>query len=89
MQVSDHEELKNRIPVCLTRAVEEMKMNRKKSKWLALAALLMFVGATFQIASDHYILGAICFVAAASFAYSANLYRKKENKEKPEEADEQ
>ena len=39
-------------------------MNKKISKWLALAALLMFVGATFQITSDHYILGAICFVAA-------------------------
>ena len=54
-------------------------MNKKISKWLALAALLMFVGATFQITSDHYLLGAICFVAAASFAYSANLYRKKGN----------
>ena len=52
-------------------------MNKKISKWLALAALLMFVGATFQITSDHYILGAICFAAAASSAYSANLYRKK------------
>ena len=62
-------------------------MNKKTAKWLALAALLMFVGATFQITSDHYILGAICFVAAASFAYSANVYRKKENQEKPEEVD--
>jgi len=60
-------------------------MNKKISKWLTLAALLMFVGATFQITSDHYILGAICFVAAASFAYSANLYRKKGNEEKQEE----
>ena len=62
-------------------------MNTKIAKWLALAALLMFVGATFQITSDHYILGAICFVAAASFAYSANVYRKNENQEKPEEVD--
>lgn len=62
-------------------------MIKRISKWLALAALLMFVGATFQITSDHYILGAICFVAAASFAYSANLYRKKENEKKQEEAD--
>ena len=62
-------------------------MIKRISKWLALAALLMFVGATFQITSDHYILGAICFVAAASFAYSANLYRKKGNEEKQEEAD--
>ena len=62
-------------------------MNIKISKWLALAALLMFVGATFQITRDHYLLGAICFVAAASFAYSTNLYRKKENEEKVEEGD--
>ena len=62
-------------------------MNIKISKWLALAALLMFVGATFQITSDHYLLGAIWFVAAASFAYSANLYRKKGNEEKAEEGD--
>ena len=60
-------------------------MNKKISKWLTLAALLMFVGATFQITSDHYILGAVCFVAAASFAYSANLYRKKGNEGKQEE----
>ena len=62
-----------------------MSKKFSKSKWLTFAALLMFVGATFQITGDHYILGAICFVAAASFAYSANLYRKKGNEEKQEE----
>ncbi len=62
-------------------------MNSKKSKWLALAALLMFVGATFQIASDNFILGVICFAAAVSFSCSAKVYRKKENKEIPEEVD--
>ena len=62
-------------------------MNKKISKWLALAALLMFVGATFQITGDHYIPGAVCFAAAASFAYSAYVYRKKGNEEKQEEAD--
>ena len=62
-------------------------MNKKILKWLALAALLMFAGATFQITGDHYFRGAICFAAAASFAYSANLYRKKGNEEKQEEAD--
>lgn len=56
-------------------------MSKKISKWMTLAALLMFVGATFQITSDHYILGAICFCAAASFAYSANVYRKREKEE--------
>ena len=59
-------------------------MNSKKTKWLSFAALLMFVGAVFRITSDHYILGAICFAAAASFACSANVYRKKENEEKHE-----
>ena len=62
-------------------------MSKKSSKWLALAALLMFVGATFQIASDHYMLGVICFAAAVSFSCSANVYRKKANQEKPKEAD--
>ena len=47
----------------------------------------MFVGATFQITGDHHIPGAVCFAAAASFAYSANVYRKKGNEEKQEEAD--
>ncbi len=62
-------------------------MNSKKSKWLALAALLMFVGATFQIANDHPVLGIICFGAAAAFTTSANVYREKAKKEKQEEAD--
>lgn len=62
-------------------------MNKKISKWLSFAALLMFVGATFQITSDHYMLGVICFAAAASFAYSAKVYRKKENEEKRGETD--
>ena len=70
---------------CLIQARE--KMNSKKSKWLALAALLMFVGATFQIVNDHYILGIICFGAAAAFTSSANVYRERAKKEKQEEVD--
>ena len=62
-------------------------MNKKISKWLALAALLMFVGATFQITSDHYMLGVICFAAAVSFSCSANVYRKKEKEETQEGVD--
>ena len=54
---------------------------------MALAALLMFVGAVFQITSDHYMLGVICSAAAVSFSCSANVYRKKANQEKPKEAD--
>ena len=71
----------------LIQTVGETKMSKKSSKWLALAALLMFVGATFQITSDHYMLGVICFAAAVSFSCSANVYRKKANQEKPKEAD--
>ena len=71
----------------MIQTVGETKMSKKSSKWLALAALLMFVGATFQITSDHYILGVICFAAAVSFSCSANVYRKKANQEKPKEAD--
>ena len=62
-------------------------MNNKISKWLALAALLMFVAATFQITSDHYMLGVICFAAAVSFSCSAEVYRKRGNEERQEEAE--
>lgn len=58
-----------------------------KSKCLMLAALLMFVGATFQIAGDHYWLGIVYFAAAVSFFCSAEVYRKREKEEKQEEAD--
>ena len=62
-------------------------MNKKISKWLALAALLMFVGATFQMTSDHYMLGVVCFAAAVSFSCSAEVYRKKEKEVNRKEAD--
>ena len=62
-------------------------MNSKKSKWLTFAALLMFVAATFQITSDHYMPGVICFAAAVSFCCSAEVYRKREKEEKQKEAD--
>ena len=52
-----------------------------------LAALLMFVGATFQITSDHYLLGVICFAAAVSFFCSAEVYRKREKEDTQKEAD--
>ena len=62
-------------------------MNSKKSRWMALAALLMFVGATFQITSDHYMLGVIYFAAAVVFFCFANVYRKKEKEETQEGVD--
>jgi len=58
-----------------------------KSTCFALAALFMFVGATFQITSDHYMLGVIYFAAAAGFSCSANVYRKKGKEEKQKEAE--
>ena len=58
-----------------------------KSKCFALAALLMFVGATFQITSDHYMLGVIYFAAAVGFSCSANVYRKREKEEKQKEVE--
>ena len=64
-----------------------MSRTFSKSKWLTFAALLMFFGATFQITSDHYMPGVICFAAAVSFSCSAEVYRKKEKEEKKKEAD--
>lgn len=48
------------------------------SKWLLLAALLMFVGATFQIADGRWIYAAVCFGAATSFMALAHRHRKQE-----------
>lgn len=51
----------------------------------SLAALLMFVTATFQITSDHFVVGAIFFGAATCFLSAAGKYWKKdaeENKQK-------
>ena len=62
-------------------------MTKKISKWLTLAALLMFAGATFQITSGHTIPGIICFAAAVSFSCSAEVYRKKEKEANRKEAD--
>ena len=62
-------------------------MERKISKWLTLAALLMFAGATFQLTSDHYMPGVVCFAAAVSFSCSAEVYRKKEKEVNRKEAD--
>ena len=53
-------------------------MMKHLSKWGYLAAVLMFAAATFQIASDHFILGAIFFAAAACFASAAGIYQKRE-----------
>ncbi len=64
-------------------------MNKKSSTWLALAALLMFVAATFQIAGDRFILGVVFFGSAICFTAAANKYREKEGRDKKEEAEKQ
>ena len=64
-----------------------MSKKFSKSKCWMLAALLMFVGAAFQITGDHYWLGMVYFAAAVSFFCSAEVYRKKEKIEKQKEAD--
>ena len=53
-------------------------MTKSPSKWWYLAAALMFAAATFQIASDHVILGAVLFAAAACFASAARICQKRE-----------
>ena len=56
-------------------------MNKTNSKWMGLAALLMFVAATFQFTSEHFIAGAVFCGAAACFTAAAGVNRKKEKKE--------
>ena len=51
--------------------------NKDIAKWWSLAAVLMFTAATFQIVSGHFLLGAVCFGAAACFLAAAGRYRKK------------
>ena len=64
--------------------------NKDTAKWWSLAAVLMFAAATFQIVSERFLLGAICFGAAACFLSLAGKYRKKgrekngKNGEEPE-----
>ena len=60
-------------------------MTKKVSKWWYLAALFMFVAATFHIVGDHFILGAIFFACAACFLITAGKYKKLESKEAGQE----
>lgn len=59
---------------------QKMKYSTIAKCW-TLAALLMFVAATFQIADENFVVGAICFGAAACFMAAAAKYRKKEAEE--------
>ena len=49
---------------------------RQMAKWMALAALLNFVTAVFQIASDRFWIGLVFIGAGACFSVAAS-YRKK------------
>ena len=50
---------------------------QQMAKWMALAALLMFVAAVFQIASDRFWIGIVFIGAGACFSAAAASYRKK------------
>ena len=54
---------------------------QKTAKWMALAALLMFVAAVFQIASDRFWIGLVFIGAGACFSAAAASYRNKGKKE--------
>ena len=51
--------------------------NKDIAKWWSLAAVLMFAAATFQIVSERFLLGAVCFGVAVCFLSVAGKYRKR------------
>ena len=55
-----------------------IEMRANISKWNALAATLLYASAVFQIADNHFGLGAVFFVAASSFAVAARINKKTE-----------
>ena len=60
-----------------SRTVEVQIMERSVTKWMGFGAVLMFAAATFLIADDRCIIGAVCFGAAALFLSAAGIYKKK------------
>ena len=48
----------------------------KSDAWLSFATVLMFVGATFQIADGRWILAAVCFGMATSLMAVAKHRRE-------------
>ena len=58
-----------------------MKNNQNVSKWMYLAAVLMFAAAVLQITNDKFILGAIFFGSGVCFMAAARKYQKKESDE--------
>ena len=53
-----------------------MKNDQNVSKWMNLAAVLMFAAAVLQITNEKFILGAIFFGAGACFMTAAANFRK-------------
>ena len=51
--------------------------NKDIAKWWSLVAVLMFAAATFLIVSERFLIGAVCFGAAACFLSVAGKYRKR------------
>ena len=68
--------------------VKQIMKNSTIAKCWTLAALLMFVTATFQIVNGNFIVGAVCFGAAACFMAASTKYRKIEAEENRESDDE-
>ena len=54
---------------------------RQSAKWMALAALLMFVAAVLQIVNDRFWIGIVFIGAGACFSAAAAAYRKKADAE--------
>lgn len=50
----------------------------RKDQMATLAALLLFVAATFQIADDKTLLGVVFFAAASCLSSLAGIYRERE-----------
>lgn len=54
-----------------------MKNNQNVSKWMYLAAVLMFAAAVLHITNDNFLLGAIFFGSGACFMAAAGNFHKK------------
>lgn len=62
--------------------------NSTIAKCWALAALLMFATAIFQIANENFVIGAIAFGAATCFLSAAAKYWKKKAEENRQNGEE-
>ena len=58
-------------------SMDWLSIGKKSIPWLSLAAMLMYATSVFQIADNHIILAAICFVVGTSFAAASGVLEKK------------